>query len=49
LKLIAVALLLCASPLLVVFGGVVTDYTDLAADQLHDRAAYIDTIHEGGE
>lgn len=49
LKLIAVALLLCASPLLVVFGGVITDYTDLAADQLHDRAAYIDTMNEKGE
>ncbi|WP_299202426.1 monovalent cation/H+ antiporter subunit D [uncultured Amphritea sp.] len=37
LKLIAVALLLSASPLLVMFGGPITDFTNLAAAQLHDE------------
>lgn len=49
LKLLAVVLLLCASPLLVIFGGQVTDYTDLAADQLHDRTAYVQPAKMGGE
>jgi multicomponent K+:H+ antiporter subunit D len=44
LKLIAVALLLSASPLLVVFGGPVTDYTNLAAAQLHDTAQSVDAL-----
>lgn len=39
LKLAAVALLLSASPLLVIFGGPVTAYTSLAAAQLHDNKA----------
>ena len=37
LKFIAVALLLFMSPLLVIFGGPVTHYTQLAAVQLHER------------
>ena len=44
LKLIAVALLLSASPLLVIFGGQVTDFTYLAAEQLHDRAQSVDAL-----
>ncbi|MAY42460.1 MULTISPECIES: monovalent cation/H+ antiporter subunit D [unclassified Neptuniibacter] len=38
LKLLAIALLLSLSPLLTVFGGVLTDYTNQAAAQLHDRS-----------
>ena len=49
LKLIAVALLLSTSPLLVVFGSAVTDYTDLAASQLHDRTPLIESMIEGGD
>jgi multicomponent K+:H+ antiporter subunit D len=49
LKLIAVGLLLSASPLLVVFGSAVTDYTDLAAAQLHNRSAVIETVLPGGD
>jgi multicomponent K+:H+ antiporter subunit D len=48
LKLIAVALLLSASLLLVVFGGPVTDYTNLAAAQLHDTAQSVDALLPGG-
>jgi multicomponent K+:H+ antiporter subunit D len=44
LKLIAIALLLCASPLLVVFGGPVTDYTQQAAAQLHDTTQSVDAL-----
>ena len=44
LKMIAVVLLLSASPLLVIFGGVVTDYTNLAAEQLHSSAAVINAL-----
>jgi multicomponent K+:H+ antiporter subunit D len=47
LKLIAVGLLLVTSPLLVVFGGLVIEYTDLAAAQLHDHAGLINTVIEG--
>lgn len=47
LKLGAVALLLCASPLLVVFGGPVIGYTDLAAAELHGRISLINTVLEG--
>jgi multicomponent K+:H+ antiporter subunit D len=49
LKLIAVALLLSASPLLVVFGGPVTDYTNLAAAQLHERSSSVGTMLSGVE
>jgi len=49
LKLIAVGLLLSASPLLVVFGGPITDYTNLAAAQLHDTAQSIDVLLPGGD
>ncbi len=48
LKLIAVTLLLSASPLLVIFGGPVTDFTNLAAAQLHDSAQSIDALLPGG-
>jgi multicomponent K+:H+ antiporter subunit D len=48
-KLIAVGLLLSASPLLVVFGSAVTDYTDLAAAQLHNRSAIIETVMQEGD
>lgn len=37
-KVAAIALLLGASPMLVVFGGPVTEYTQLAAAQLHNKA-----------
>ncbi|MFT4777446.1 MAG: multicomponent K+:H+ antiporter subunit D [Oleispira sp.] len=49
LKLIAIGLLLCASPVLVLFGGAVTDYTSLAAAQLHDSTALIDTVPLTGD
>jgi len=49
LKFIAVALLLSASPLLVIFGGAVTDFTDLAAAQLHSSTALIETALPGGQ
>jgi multicomponent K+:H+ antiporter subunit D len=49
LKLIAVGLLLSASPLLVVFGSAVTDYTDLAAAQLHNRSAIIESVMPGDQ
>jgi multicomponent K+:H+ antiporter subunit D len=49
LKLTAIGLLLCASPLLVVFGGAVTDYTSLAAAQLHDSSALIDAVTLRGD
>ncbi|MFT5716531.1 MAG: multicomponent K+:H+ antiporter subunit D, partial [Oleiphilaceae bacterium] len=48
LKLIAVALLLSASLLLVVFGGPITDYTNLAAAQLHDMTQSVDALLPGG-
>lgn len=38
LKVIAIALLLGASPILVIFGGPITQYTQLAAAQLHSKA-----------
>ncbi|WP_439135946.1 monovalent cation/H+ antiporter subunit D [Pseudomaricurvus sp.] len=47
LKLTAVALLLSASPLLIIFGGPVTEYTDAAAAQLHDRPAVINSADTG--
>jgi multicomponent K+:H+ antiporter subunit D len=47
LKLVAVSLLLCASPLLVVFGEPVIGYTDLAAAELHGRIGSINTVLEG--
>lgn len=48
MKLIAIGLLLSASPLLVIFGGPITDYTDLAAAQLHAKPALIETAIQGG-
>lgn len=48
LKLIAVTLLLTASPLLVVFGGPITNYTNLAAEQLHDTTQSVDALLPGG-
>jgi multicomponent K+:H+ antiporter subunit D len=44
LKIIAVALLLSSSLLLVIFAGPVTDFTYLAADQLHDTAQSVDAL-----
>jgi multicomponent K+:H+ antiporter subunit D len=49
LKIIAIALLLSASPLLVVFGDPVTDYTNLTAAQLHDRTPANEFTHTGGD
>ena len=49
LKFIAVALLLSASPLLVVFGGPITEYTNLAAAQLHESAPSISVTPTGGD
>lgn len=53
LKLIAVSMLLIASPLLVVFGGPITEFTDLAAAELHAGPAMLDaalnSAHEGGK
>jgi multicomponent K+:H+ antiporter subunit D len=48
LKIIAVVLLLSASPLLVIFGGPVTDFTNLAASQLHDTSQSVDALLIGG-
>ncbi len=48
LKIIAVVLLLSASPLLVVFGGAVTDYTNLAAAQLHNSTPTVTALLPGG-
>jgi multicomponent K+:H+ antiporter subunit D len=48
MKIIAVALLLSASPLLVIFGGPVTDFTHQAAVQLHDTAQSVDALIPGG-
>ncbi len=48
LKLTAIALLLAASPLLVIFGGTVTEYTNLAAAQLHDSSRSVDILLSGG-
>ena len=47
LKLMAVVLLLSVSPLLVIFGGPVTDYTNLAAAQLHDTTQSVDALLSG--
>jgi multicomponent K+:H+ antiporter subunit D len=44
LKIIAIALLLSSSLLLVIFGGPVTDFTYQAADQLHDTAQSVDAL-----
>lgn len=49
LQFVAIALLLLASPLLVIFGGAVTDFTDLAAAQLHSPVALIETALPGGQ
>jgi multicomponent K+:H+ antiporter subunit D len=43
-KLLAIALLLSTSPLLVVFGGPVTDFTNQAAAQLHDTTQSVDAL-----
>jgi multicomponent K+:H+ antiporter subunit D len=43
-KLVAIALLLSTSPLLVVFGGPVTDFTNQAAAQLHDTTQSVDAL-----
>ncbi|MDG9668952.1 monovalent cation/H+ antiporter subunit D [Hahella sp. CR1] len=48
LRIIAVYLLLAASPLLVVFGGPITEFTDAAATQLHDSAALSGMMQQGG-
>lgn len=48
MKIMAVVLLLSASPLLVVFGGPVTDFTHQAAVQLHDTAQSVDALIPGG-
>lgn len=48
LQIIAIALLLAASPLMVIFGGPITDYTNLAAAQLHDTAQSVDALLSGG-
>lgn len=48
LKVTAVALLLSASPLMVIFGGPITDFTHLAAIQLHDTAQSVDVLLPGG-
>lgn len=48
LKIIAIALLLSASPLLVVFGGPVTEFTSLAAAQLHEAGPSTDVTYTGG-
>ena len=47
LKIIAITLLLSASPLLVIFGGPVTDFTNLAAAQLHDTSQSVDALLQG--
>lgn len=44
MKIIAVVLLLSASPLLVILGGPVTDYTHQAAVQLHDTTQSVDAL-----
>lgn len=44
LKIIAVVLLLSASPLLVIFGGPITDFTNQAALQLHDHAQSVEAL-----
>lgn len=49
LKLTAIALLLVASPLLVVFGGPIIEFTDLAAAELHRGSAVIESALEGGK
>lgn len=49
LKYIAVALLLLASPLLVIFGGPIKHYTDLAAAQLHERSGAVEAVFYTGE
>lgn len=48
MKIIAVVLLLSASPLLVIFGGPVLDFTHQAAIQLHDTAQSVDALIPGG-
>jgi multicomponent K+:H+ antiporter subunit D len=48
MKILAVVLLLSASPLLVIFGGPVTDFTHQAAIQLHDTAQSVDALIPGG-
>lgn len=48
LKIFAVYLLLCASPLMVVWGADVIEYTNLAAAQLHDRAQSVDALLPAG-
>lgn len=44
LKFIAIVLLLSASPLLVIFGGQVTEYTNLTAAQLHEKTPSVGTM-----
>ncbi|WP_136066206.1 monovalent cation/H+ antiporter subunit D [Modicisalibacter radicis] len=46
MRAIGILLLLGASPLLVIFGGPLTAFTDAAADQLADQEAYISSIIE---
>lgn len=44
----AVTLLLLAAPLMVIFGGPMTEYTDAAARQLHQLPASLDVLLPGG-
>jgi len=44
----AVCLLLLAAPLMVVFGGPLTQYTEQAAQQLHQLPASLDILLPGG-
>lgn len=43
-KIMAVVLLLSASPLLVIFGAPITDFTNQAAAQLHDTTQSVDAL-----
>lgn len=49
LKKIAVILLLSVSPLMVIFGGPVTEYTQQAAAQLHDTTQSVDALLQPAE
>lgn len=48
LKMVAILFLLSASPLLVIFGAPVTDFTNQAAAQLHDTTQSVDALLPGG-
>ena len=49
LKLMAITLLLSASPLLVILGGPITEYTQLTAAQLHDTTQTVDALLPAGD